>query len=304
MSYITVCTPTYNRAHTLPRVFQSLKKQQFKDFEWLIIDDGSTDNTKQIVDGFIKEANFPIRYYYKENGGRHTALNYSYGLISSEYVINLDSDDELTEHALVLVKKAWDSIHATDYDRFWCVSGRCIDSQTNKIVGKLYPDGINKLKGRRQHKEITKCKGEKHCCRKTSILKQYPFPVFNDTKFVSESMIWEKINLMYNQYCVNDAFSIYYTDSPDSLCAGKTHSTTRRRTFYYFSLFYINDLFNQLFYNRNVIFSIVNVSRCGMLSGTNMKTTLSSINKWYKKILVLLGYPISYTWIKLFYNKD
>ena len=299
LTYLTVVTPTYNRAHSLPRVFESLKRQEFTDFEWLIIDDGSIDNTKEVVNSFIQEADFPIRYFYKENGGRHTALNYSYDLINSKYVLNMDSDDELTDDSLNLVKKAWDSIPPSEYDRFWCVSGRCIDSQTNLMVGKPYPEGINKLKGRKQHKEITKYPGEKHCCRKASILKQYPFPVYTDTKFISENTVWEKINLKYDQYCVNDAFSIYYTDSPDSLGAGKVHSASRRRTFYYFSLFYINDLFEQFFYNKNVIFSIVNVSRCAMLSDTDVKTTLSEVNKWYKKVLVLLGYPISYTWIKM-----
>lgn len=136
MSYITVCTPTFNRAHTLNRVFESLKRQEFDDFEWLIIDDGSTDKTKELVEQFKQDAEFPIRYYYKENGGRHTALNLSYGLINSKYVLNVDSDDELADSALTLIKQAWESIPREDYDRFWLVSGRCIDSQTKMMIGE------------------------------------------------------------------------------------------------------------------------------------------------------------------------
>lgn len=297
MSFVTVCTPTYNRAHTLRRVFESLQKQEFKDFEWLIIDDGSTDNTKEVVGKFIDEASFPIRYYYKENGGRHTALNFSYELIHSEYVVNIDSDDALTDDAFLLIKKAWDSIPPEDYDRFWLVSGRCIDSQTGKMVGEPYPDGINKLKGRAQHKVITKYSGEKSCCRKVSVLKQYPFPVYPDVKFVSENTVWEKVNQKYDQYCVNDVFRIYYTDSPDSLLLGKVHTATKRKSQYYYALFYINECFNQIFYNRYVLFFIVSLSRYAMLSGISVKTTLGSVNKWYKKAFILLGYPFSKLWI-------
>lgn len=298
MSYITICTPTYNRANTLKRVFESLKKQEFKDFEWLIIDDGSTDNTKEVVDEFIREGFFPIRYYYKENGGRHTALNYSYDFINSKYVINIDSDDELTEDALIRIKSAWDSIPSEDYERFWQVSGRCIDSKTNKMIGPLYPVGINSLKGKQQHKEIIKIKGEKACCRKVSILKKYPFPVYPDTKFVSENTVWEKINQRYDQYCVNDIFRVYHTDSVDSLSSGNMHPLSQRKSQYYISLFYLNECFTQIFYNKLVFRSILNVSKYAMLSGTPIKDTLSAVDKWYKRILVYIGYPVSFLWIK------
>ena len=77
MKTITVFTPAYNRAHTLRRAFNSLKAQTCKDFEWLIIDDGSTDGTSELVERLQEEADFPIRYYWKENGGRHTAVKYS-----------------------------------------------------------------------------------------------------------------------------------------------------------------------------------------------------------------------------------
>lgn len=85
----------------------------------------------------------------------------------------------------------------------------------------------------------------------------------------------------------------------DSLAAGKMHSSTKRKSSYYFSLFYINECFDQIFYNKRVFFSIVNVSRSAMLSGVNIKITLNSVNKWYKKVAILLGYPVSKMWILL-----
>ena len=299
MPFITVLTPTFNRAHTLPRVYMSLCKQEFKDFEWILVDDGSTDSTKKVIEDFQRTSTFPIRYFYKENGGRHTALNFALDKIRSEYVLNIDSDDELSDDSLLLIKMNWDRIPPNDYDRFWCISGRCVDSETLSMVGKPYPDGINAFVGRRQHKLIVRYPGEKSCCRKVSILKQYPFPVFADTKFVSEGMVWEKINQEYDQFCTNDVFRIYHTDSPDSLASGKMHSSSRWRTYYYSALFFLNECFSQITFNPVILRSIVSVSRCAMLSHTSLREVIQSLNTWYKRVLVVLGYPLAWIIIKI-----
>lgn len=98
---ITVFTPAYNRAHTLPRTYESLKKQGNKNFIWLIVDDGSTDNTKELVDKWIsEEKGFTIQYIYKENGGMHTAHNIAYQNITTELNVCIDSDDCLAENAI------------------------------------------------------------------------------------------------------------------------------------------------------------------------------------------------------------
>lgn len=298
MPYLTVLTATYNRAHTLSRVYESLRKQDFTDFEWLIIDDGSSDTTQNLIESFQQEASFPIRYYWKENGGRHTALNFALDKIESPYVLNIDSDDAVADQGLALVYKNWESVPKEDFDRFWCVSGRCIDNIGKEMVGKPYPLGVNNLTGRAQHKMIIRHPGEKSCCRKLSILKQFPFPEFDDTKFVSEGMVWEKINQKYDQYCTNDIFRVYYTDSPDSLAAGKTHTVTRWRTYYYVALFYVNDCFSQITYNKAIPRAIVSSARCALLSNTSYKETMTSLNTWYKRVLVTLAYPVAWVIIK------
>jgi len=297
--YLTVLTATYNRAHTLSRVYESLCKQDFTDFEWLVIDDGSSDDTSTLIESFQKEATFPIRYYWKENGGRHTALNYALDKIESPYVLNIDSDDAVADQGLALAYKNWESIPKEEYDRFWCVSGRCIDNINKEMVGKPYPDGINNLVGRAQHKVVIRSPGEKSCCRKLSVLKQYPFPEFDDTKFVSEGMVWEKINLKYDQFCTNDVFRVYYTDSPDSLAAGKTHSTTRWRTYFYVAIFFVNECFSQITYNKAIPRAIVSSARCALLSHTSYKETMGRLNAWYKRVLVTLAYPVAWVIIKV-----
>ncbi len=295
---ITVFTPTYNRARTLPRVFHSLMNQTCKDFEWLIIDDGSTDHTGQVVASFKKKSDFEIRYYWKENGGRHTAVNASYNKFRTPYVVTCDSDNELTPNAIERMIHTWASIPPEDYDRYWCVTGREKDSLKGKMVGTPFPEYINALSGVKKRKEILRHPGEKHCCRKTKIHIQYPFPVYKDTKFVTENIVWEKINKVYDQYCVNDIYGIYHTESEDSLTNKKKEFTRERfRSGYYASLFYVNEMFHELFFNRSVILAVINLSRCAILTGQSYAATMKEINKWYKKLLVTAGGGISYLWI-------
>ena len=99
---ISIITPTYNRADLLPRVFDSLQKQTSKDFEWLIIDDGSSDNTDEVVNTFTT-TDFNIYYYKKENGGKHTALNYGISRAKGDYILIVDTDDYLTENAIEFI---------------------------------------------------------------------------------------------------------------------------------------------------------------------------------------------------------
>ena len=101
MAILTVFTPTYNRAYTLHKCYESLRRQTNKGFVWLIIDDGSTDNTKELVDSWLKNDNgFEIRYAYKENGGMHTGHNKAYELIDTELNVCIDSDDYMPDDAV------------------------------------------------------------------------------------------------------------------------------------------------------------------------------------------------------------
>lgn len=104
---ITIFTPTYNREKTLPRVYDSLLNQTDKRFIWLIIDDGSTDNTKELVNRWIKENKLEIEYHFKENGGKHTAIRLAYQLADAKYLLGIDSDDELTPIAVEIFRKEW-----------------------------------------------------------------------------------------------------------------------------------------------------------------------------------------------------
>lgn len=138
MKTITVFTPTYNRAELLSRCYESLKKQTSKDFVWMIIDDGSVDNTREYVDNWKKEDNdFEILYYYKENGGLHTAYNLAIEKMFTELSVCIDSDDYMPDDAIEVIVDFWKKNGSNEYAG---ITGLDFSSKDGKIIGGYYPD--------------------------------------------------------------------------------------------------------------------------------------------------------------------
>lgn len=189
----TILTPTYNRAYTLPRLYDSLIRQKDKHFIWLIVDDGSDDNTKEIVDGF-KQQDFLIKYVYKENGGKHTAINWGMKLVETDYTFIVDSDDFLRDNAMGLVNHWVDEIEGLP--GFAGVAGTKVKAgKENSIIGQFPTDYeyIDCLNSERKQKKLL---GDKAEVYKTELLKQNPFPEYKDEKFIPESIVWNKFSLM------------------------------------------------------------------------------------------------------------
>lgn len=115
MKTLTVFTPAYNRAHTIGRTYASLLRQTSNDFEWLVVDDGSTDNTRELVEGWIKENKIPIRYIYQENGGLYTGYNTAYANIETELCVCIDSDDFMPDDAVEFIVKYWQTYGGEGY---------------------------------------------------------------------------------------------------------------------------------------------------------------------------------------------
>ncbi len=139
MKTLTVFTPTYNRAHTLERAYRSLCRQTCKDFEWLVIDDGSTDNTRELIQSFIQEGLIPIHYIYKENGGLYTGYNVAYAEIQTELNVCVDSDDFMPDNAVELIVKTWRE-HGSD--KYAGIIGLDYYYETHKPIGGLFPKGL------------------------------------------------------------------------------------------------------------------------------------------------------------------
>ena len=136
---LTIFTPTYNRAHTLPRLYESLCHQTCDEFEWLVIDDGSTDDTRELVAGFISENKIPIRYIHKENGGLHTGYNTAYANIATELNVCIDSDDFMPYDAVEIISDTWLSRPSDNYAG---ITGLDFYAETNTPIGGYFPKGL------------------------------------------------------------------------------------------------------------------------------------------------------------------
>jgi len=207
----TVFTATYNRARTLERVYSSLEAQTFRDFEWLIVDDGSTDGTRALVDEWQRQGSFAIRYFWQENRGKHVAFNVAVRESRGEFFLPLDSDDACVPHALERFREHWESIPALERHRFTGVTALCED-QNGHLIGSTFPAPVvdsNSLEIRfRFH--VT---GEKWGFHRTAVLREYPFPEIRATH-VPEGVVWTRIARRYATRYVNDVLRIYYIDGP------------------------------------------------------------------------------------------
>lgn len=200
MPILTVFTPTYNRIHTLSRTYESLLMQDCKDFVWLIIDDGSTDNTGEIVREWQQRDNgFEIRYIYKKNGGMHTAHNTAYANIDTELNVCIDSDDKLSKGAVRKVIEKWQQVKDKDYAG---IIGLDADFSGN-IIGSGFPEDL---------KETTLVgyyanggTGDKKLVYRTDIINQYPeYPVFEQEKYVALGYKYRLIDQDYKLAVLNE----------------------------------------------------------------------------------------------------
>ena len=139
MKTLTIFTPTYNRAHTLDRLYRSLCAQTCPDFEWLVIDDGSTDNTAALVQTFIEEKKIPIRYIYKENGGLYTGYNTAYAVIETELNTCIDSDDAMPADAVETILRTWKEKGS---DRYAGLIGLDCDMENGQPIGGPFPEDL------------------------------------------------------------------------------------------------------------------------------------------------------------------
>ena len=191
---LTVFTPAFNRAHTLPRTYKSLLNQNNKDFIWLIVDDGSVDDTEQLVRSWQNMDNgFEIRYIKKENGGMHTAHNTAYANIDTELNVCIDSDDGMAENAVEKILSKWEEVKGKGYAGIIALDA---DMNTGNIIGKGFPEGMTEttLSGYYAQGGV----GDKKLIYRTEVINQYPeYPVFEGEKYVSLAYKYRLIDQDY-----------------------------------------------------------------------------------------------------------
>lgn len=193
MATLTVFTPAYNRAHTLPRTYESLCSQNCKDFIWLIVDDGSADNTKELVRSWQKKNNgFEIRYIFKENGGMHTAHNAAYAHIDTELNTCIDSDDALSPGAVEKILRKWEQVRDQEYAGIIALDA---DLDGN-VIGKGFPEGMTETTLMGYY--AAGGSGDKKLVYRTDVINKYPpYPVFEGEKYVALAYKYRLIDQDY-----------------------------------------------------------------------------------------------------------
>lgn len=188
---ITVFTPAYNRGYIIENLYRSLQRQSFRDFEWVVVDDGSTDNTETLFQGFLQEKNdFPIRYVKTQNGGKHRAINQGVAMAQGELFFIVDSDDYLTENSLARIDCVERSISQEERKGFAGVCGVKGYSE-NRIVGKTFAgETLDITMLERPRYGIS---GDKAEVFYTEAMRKYPFPEFEGEKFLTECVVWDRI---------------------------------------------------------------------------------------------------------------
>ncbi|MEG1737734.1 MAG: glycosyltransferase family 2 protein [Odoribacter sp.] len=198
MKTLTVFTPAYNRAHTIERTYESLCRQTSKDFVWLIVDDGSSDNTKELINNFITERLIEINYVYQQNQGMHGAHNTAYKNIDTELNICIDSDDYMPDDAVEKIIDFWQKNKSDEYAGFIGLDQK----DGGDIIGTIFPEDMKEttlsdfyLKGG---------KGDKKLIYRTDVIKNYPeYPLFDGERYVGLAYKYHLIDLDYKLLTFN-----------------------------------------------------------------------------------------------------
>lgn len=217
---ITVFTPSFNRAYIIGKLYESLCRQTFKNFEWLVVDDGSTDDTAALLAKFSAEGKIRLRYFKQANGGKHRAINHGVREAQGSLFFIVDSDDYLADNALERLDFYYEQIK--ENQDFCGVSGLRAFPSGEKIGGECSSWKIldcNCLDFRYQHK----VRGDMAEAFKTSVMREFPFPEIDGERFCPESVVWNRMAQKYKlRYFYEKIYFCEYL--PDGLTASSVRS--------------------------------------------------------------------------------
>ena len=284
----TIFTPTFNRKELLEKLYKSLQKQTYTDFEWLIVDDGSTDGTGEKVKEFLEESKLDIKYFYKENGGKQRAYNFATDKANGELFICLDSDDEYVENGFETILKYWEK-----HEKNGEIAGMGYLSMypDGEIIGSSFPE---KEMISTQFDIYNKygVKGDKGLMFRTEIIKKYKFPIFDDEKFITEAVVYNRICEKYKMVYVNEKIEIKEYQE-DGLTAKYNNLLLRNPKG---QALYHNEINSQnLTFKKKILNNAVYYKFCRVAGYKLGKIFKESKNKLFLLMGVVIG---EYMWMK------
>lgn len=305
--FFTVFTPVYNRRKEINRVYSSLQKQTFRNFEWIVIDDGSEDNVVSLLVDYKSSADFSIIIKQQTNSGKHIAWNEAVKMAQGELFVPADSDDEFTEDTLEFFFNKWHNLVETERANYSGINVLCMDPNSKQIIGDIFPkDGMvsNNLELYYKYK----IKGEKWGCIRTDLLRKIPFPVIKRKGlYYPEGYIWFSLAKDYNLLCYNNALRLYYREGNSIMNTkndrNKFNNYAPAR--YHYMIWNLNNNKNWMIkyslegYLRNVLSLCTN----GLYLKKSWLEIISKMNGFINKVTTLLVLPVSFFYLKYLFYK-
>lgn len=237
---VSIMTPVFNRREELPRALNSVKNQTYDDFEYIIVNDGSTIEIDDIVFEFMNSVSFPVLYIKKQNGGVHTARNLAVSFARGEMICCCDSDDELMPNAIEKLIKTWNSIDEKERPLYREVCARCVDEKGVED-GPMFPSDINSLSWKNAYKASNKISGEHFGFWRCDTLKDNPWPEPEGITLVNEEVVWNKLSKTYRSYFINDIVLIIHRENSASYTRSKKVSLQTIKNGYWNMAYTINN---------------------------------------------------------------
>lgn len=220
---ITILTPTFNRANLLTRLYESLCRQTIYNFEWILIDDGSTDETSSLAKNFLLSNKFQFKYLYKNNGGKHTAINRGIDVARGEYIFIVDSDDFLPYNSIEIINNKIQ--HIKSLKNYNTICGICGEKQNIGSTDFELSFDKEMICNNLEFRYKYKIKGDKAEVFKTEILRQFKFPEYNNEKFCPEALVWDRISSKYNTFYFPEV--VYYCEYQEEGLTARIYQVRR-----------------------------------------------------------------------------
>lgn len=276
---ITVFIPTFNRIHFLPKLLNSLKIQDYKLFKVLVIDDGSTDGTKELISEWKKKGNFKIDYYFQKNSGKHIAYNTAIEKVDTDFFLEIDSDDYLKPNALSTFIMNWKN----QISKKKIIGIQCLcEYENGELIGTKF---VKQLSDNYEIRRIDRIKGDKGMFYKTSALKQFSLPNI-EGEVVFESILHNRVSRIGKTICLNK--SLIVKQYLNNGLTDKSKQQTRLKSFKIryneFNYFTIS-LSKKIYYNNKYV-------KYSLLDGDSLsKISRNAINKNFLfNISILIGF--------------
>ena len=228
----SIITPAFNRPDTLLRTYQSLQVQTYKDFEWLIIDDSTTDEVENEVKAWLLETQFKLRYQRQVNSGKHIAHNHGVKLAEGELTILLDDDDTLVPEALERYAFHWQSMLESERKTFCGIAALCVNRETGKVLGGEFPEDIFDS-DTIEISYVYDYGDDRQSALRTDVLGQFLFPSFGEEKYVTESLVWNRVAQHYKTRFINEVLCVKEYRMTKSIHKHLARSPNATATYYH-----------------------------------------------------------------------